>query len=52
MLSVSGPQHLPHYDVEASVAGFVAVGGGNSRKNAESKAAATLYRYLEAHSSK
>lgn len=52
VLSVSGPPHLPHYDVEAHVAGFVAVGGGNSRKNAESKAAATLYRYLEAHSSK
>ena len=52
VLSVSGPQHLPHYDVEARVARFVAVGGGNSRKHAESEAAATLYRYLEAHSCK
>ena len=52
ILSVSGPQHLPHYDVEARVARFVAVGGGNSRKNAESAAAALLYRYLAEHSSK
>ena len=52
ILSVSGPQHLPHYDVEARVAKYVAVGGGNSRKHAESAAAATLYRYLEAHSCK
>ena len=52
VLSVSGPQHLPHYDVEARVARFVAVGGGNSRKHAESAAAALLYRYLAEHSSK
>ena len=52
VLSVSGPQHLPHYDVEARVAKYVAVGGGNSRKHAESEAAATLYRYLAEHSSK
>jgi len=46
VLAVSGPQHQPVYDVEARVAGCAAVGSGNSRKQAESQAAARLYRYL------
>ena len=46
ILCVRGPQHLPHYDVEVRVAEYVAVGSGNSRKQAESEAAAQLCRYL------
>lgn len=48
VLCVSGPQHMPRYDVEVRVAEYVAVGSGNSRKVAECEAAAQLCRYLAA----
>lgn len=46
VLGVFGPPHRPSFKVEARVGGWVAVGDGNSRKQAESRAAAELYRYL------
>ena len=46
VLGVFGPPHLPKFKVEARIAGWVAVGEGSSRKQAESAAAAMLYRYL------
>lgn len=46
VLGVFGPPHLPSFKVEARVAGWVAVGDGSSRKQAESAAAAMLYRHL------
>ena len=52
VLAVSGPPHQPVYDVEVRVAGCAAVGSGNSRKQAESQAAARLYRYLAEDSSR
>ena len=52
VLGVFGPPHLPNFRVEVRVGGWVAVGGGTSRKQAESDAAAQLCRYLSAFSSK
>ena len=46
VLGVSGPQHKPTFKVEARAGGRVTVGDGASRKQAESRAAAQLYRYL------
>ena len=52
VLGVSGPQHQPTFKVEARAGGRVTVGDGASRKQAESRAAARLYRYLSEFSSK
>jgi ribonuclease-3 len=52
VLGVSGPQHQPVFKVEARAGGWVTVGDGTSRKHAESRAAAQLYRYLSEFSSK
>ncbi len=46
VLSTSGPEHLPVYEVEVSLLKYVAVGRAASRKQAESAAAKTLYFYL------
>ncbi|MBP5531145.1 MAG: ribonuclease III, partial [Lentisphaeria bacterium] len=46
VLGVFGPPHRPVFKVEARAGGWVAVGDGGSRKQAESRAAAELYRYL------
>ncbi len=50
VLSVCGPPHMPRYDVEVRVGGCVSIGNGDSRKEAESRAASRLYRYLSAGS--
>ena len=46
VLGVFGPPHQPTFKVEARVGGWVAIGDGSSRKQAESRAAARLYRHL------
>jgi len=46
VIGVFGPPHQPMFKVEARVGGWVAVGDGSSRKQAESRAAALLCRYL------
>ena len=46
VLGVFGPPHRPNFKVEVRAGGWVAVGDGGSRKQAESRAAAELYRYL------
>ena len=46
VLGVFGPPHLPVFKVEARAGGWVAVGDGSSRKRAECRAAAQLYRHL------
>jgi len=46
VLGVFGPPHQPTFKVEVRVGGWVAVGDGSSRKQAESRAAALLCRHL------
>lgn len=46
VLHTSGPEHLPIYDVEVRLRGFVAAGRAASRKHAESEAAKNLYQFL------
>ena len=46
VLGVFGPPHRPNFKVEVRAGGWAAVGDGGSRKQAESRAAAELYRYL------
>lgn len=41
-----GPQHLPFFEVEAKVHNYVAIGSGNSRKNAEVDAAVKLVKFF------
>ena len=45
-LSVTGPSHQPHYQVEVSIRNLTAAGSGSSRKEAEAAAARRLYEYL------
>ena len=51
VLQVTGPPHSPRYLAEAKLRRFVAAGSGNSRKEAESAAAARLIAHLESDSS-
>jgi len=46
VLGIFGPPHQPKFKVEARAGGWVAVGDGSSRKRAECRAAAQLYRHL------
>ena len=46
---VSGPEHLPVFEVEVRLHKFVANGSGTGRRAAESAAAANLLRYLKAN---
>jgi len=47
LLRSGGPQHQPFFEVEVVVYKFIAVGSGNSRKNAEVSAALKLIEYLD-----
>ena len=51
VLQVTGPPHSPRYLAEARLRGFTAPGSGNSRKEAESAAAAALIAHLESETS-
>lgn len=46
VLHTSGPEHLPIYDVEVHLHGYIATGRAASRKHAESEAAKSLYHFL------
>ena len=46
VLRMTGPEHLPQYDVEVHLRNYVATGHATSRKHAESEAARNLYNYL------
>ena len=52
ILRTTGPEHLPVYEVEVSLHGYVAFGRAASRKQAESAAAQNLYLYLTEHEEK
>ena len=52
VLRTTGPEHLPVYEVEVSLHGYVAFGRAASRKQAESAAAQNLYLYLTEHEEK
>lgn len=47
LLRSGGPQHCPFYEMEVRVNRFVALGAGNSRKQAEIHAAEKMYRFLK-----
>ena len=51
VLQVTGPPHSPRYLAEARLRCFTAPGSGNSRKEAESAAAAALIAHLESETS-
>ena len=46
VLRISGPEHMPVYEVEVSLHNYVALGRAASRKQAESAAARMLYLHL------
>ncbi len=46
VLHITGPEHVPLYEVEVHLAGFNAIGRATNRKTAEGYAAQTLYRFL------
>ncbi|MBS1370947.1 MAG: ribonuclease III [Lentisphaeria bacterium] len=46
VLRTTGPEHLPVYEVEVALHGYIAFGRAASRKQAESAAAQQLYLYL------
>ncbi len=52
VLRQTGPEHLPHYEVEVRLHNFVALGRGASRRHAESDAARSLYAFLAEHEEK
>ena len=52
MLRTTGPEHLPIYEVEVTLHGYVAFGRAASRKQAEGVAAQNLYIYLTEHEGK
>ncbi len=52
VLSVTGPEHLPTFEVEVRLHGHVALGRAAGRKSAESMAARELLEYFQHHEEK
>ena len=50
VLRVSGPEHLPDFEVEARLRNYTAIGVGHSRKAAETDAARILLDFLKKNS--